>query len=450
MATKSQTPSRHRAPPPRASNAYTTAKDATIDLSPLDTTFDTDGELTIDTSSVEIGNALYIGPDYKITVAGRTGTNGATYDFALARIKVASNLEERTYAETDVNHNVTSVSDTFGAVKERFVYDPYGAATVLTSAYAATSDSLNFVYRDQGLRYDLISNTNDNRDRVYLIALGRSAQADNAGYIDGANRYQRELSSPIVLGDPSGDKAWDYKNDWDEKWVAKYRKWVQEKAKTYIGRDDMENCAFLAAQLLIVAKENDLPVTFNTDEGPISSVSKQWSNKKELEDFIKHSTFLEPNMLANIQVTQNSWNAKLGNTDVVQPEDVQPGDIWNKAAWTGKDGHTGVVAQTYDDGQPSAGQVDSGGGKLNKKSGLNDANAGRDKKENIYNEHTAKGKRYDVIDMVGGEITMTYNCGVVNNVTFKDGYRFHAWSNNVRRKYTQDEIDKLPIIKARK
>jgi len=140
----------------------------------------------------------------KITVVGRTGTNTATYDFALARVKVASSLEERTYVETDVNHNVTSVSDTFGAVKERFVYDPYGAATVLTAAFGATSDSLSWVYRDQGLRYDSVSNSNDNRERVYLIGLGRSAQADQAGYIDGANRYQREGDAPTRSNDPTG------------------------------------------------------------------------------------------------------------------------------------------------------------------------------------------------------------------------------------------------------
>jgi hypothetical protein len=40
---------------------------------------------------------------------------------ALVRYKVSSSLEERLYATTDANHNVTSMDDVFGAVKERFL-----------------------------------------------------------------------------------------------------------------------------------------------------------------------------------------------------------------------------------------------------------------------------------------------------------------------------------------
>jgi len=136
-----------------------------------------------------------------------SGTGSST-DFALARYKVSSSLEERLYATTDANHNVTSIDDVFGAVKERFVYDPYRNSTVLTSAFASTSDAYGFIVRSQGQREDATTNTIDSRNRVYGLGIGRWMQADNiGGYVDGANRYQFVLSTPISRVDPHGQQA---------------------------------------------------------------------------------------------------------------------------------------------------------------------------------------------------------------------------------------------------
>jgi RHS repeat-associated protein len=121
-----------------------------------------------------------------------------------ARYKISSSLEERLYATTDANHNVTSVDDVFGAVKERLVYDPYRQSTVRSAAWATTSDTLAWSIRSQGEREDATTNTIDGRNRLYGIGMGRWMQADPAGYIDGANRYQFTSSSPASFVDPLG------------------------------------------------------------------------------------------------------------------------------------------------------------------------------------------------------------------------------------------------------
>jgi YD repeat-containing protein len=54
--------------------------------------------------------------------------------------KTGSGLEERLFAQHDANHNTTAITDQTGSVKQRFVYDPYGKATVLTSGWASSSD----------------------------------------------------------------------------------------------------------------------------------------------------------------------------------------------------------------------------------------------------------------------------------------------------------------------
>jgi RHS repeat-associated protein len=122
----------------------------------------------------------------------------------LALHKVSSSLEERLYATTDANHNVTSIDDVFGAVKERFVYDPYRNSTVLTSAFATTSDAYSFIVRSQGEREDAVTNTIDGRSRFYGLGIGRWMQADMDGYPDGANRYQFVKSNPAEFLDPMG------------------------------------------------------------------------------------------------------------------------------------------------------------------------------------------------------------------------------------------------------
>ena len=45
-------------------------------------------------------------------------------------------LEERLYVQQDANWNVTALVDTSGNVKERYIYDPYGQAIVLSAAWA--------------------------------------------------------------------------------------------------------------------------------------------------------------------------------------------------------------------------------------------------------------------------------------------------------------------------
>jgi RHS repeat-associated protein len=117
----------------------------------------------------------------------------------------------RLYAEQDADYNVTSLTDASGAVVERYAYDPYGAVTVenpdgsTRGDGTATSSSYGWAVLHQGLRLDVATGTYDDRNRVYLVSLGRFAQEDQAGYIDGANRYQNEGGRVTVAADPTGD-----------------------------------------------------------------------------------------------------------------------------------------------------------------------------------------------------------------------------------------------------
>lgn len=152
----------------------------------------------------------YLGLETIVTRAHpQTGSAAkTTYTWGLGYI---DDLVERTdssgtrlYAQQDAGFNVTALISTAGTVVERFAYDPYGAATVLTSGWSATTDSCNWAFRWKGGRYDSGNGLYNFRNRDYSPTLGRWMQNDPAGYVDGANLYQAVLGAPIDNVDPLG------------------------------------------------------------------------------------------------------------------------------------------------------------------------------------------------------------------------------------------------------
>ena len=112
----------------------------------------------------------------------------------------------RTYVQQDVNHNVTALIGSSGGVLERFTYDPYGSVTVLTSAWATTTDSQNWVYYFQGGRYNANIGFYYFRSRWYNPTTATWMSQDPTGtqYVDGANLYQFVQSDPTTAVDPAG------------------------------------------------------------------------------------------------------------------------------------------------------------------------------------------------------------------------------------------------------
>src|SRR5262249_37911476 len=127
-------------------------------------------------------------------------------------------LEERLYVQQDANFNVTALVDVNGNVVERYVYDPYGAVTVLAPDWAARAASAyGWVYLHQGGRYDTTSGLYDFRNRDYSATLGRWLQQDPIGYAGGSpNLYRYERNDPVGVLDPNGLKGWEPKGTWDE------------------------------------------------------------------------------------------------------------------------------------------------------------------------------------------------------------------------------------------
>jgi RHS repeat-associated protein len=117
-------------------------------------------------------------------------------------------LTERLYAQQDATWNVTALLDTSGNVQERYVYDPYGQATVLTPSWTVrASSAYAWVYLHQGGRYDNTSGLYLFRNRDYSPVLGRWMQENSLEFADAVNLYTYDSNSPANWVDPLGQAA---------------------------------------------------------------------------------------------------------------------------------------------------------------------------------------------------------------------------------------------------
>jgi RHS repeat-associated protein len=115
-------------------------------------------------------------------------------------------LEERLYSLQNANWDVTALVNASGTVQERYLYDTYGAVTILTGAWGARgSSSFGWVVLHQGGRLDAVTGLYAFRNREYSSMLGRWVQEDPLGIGSlGGNLYLYLNNSPVNYGDPTG------------------------------------------------------------------------------------------------------------------------------------------------------------------------------------------------------------------------------------------------------
>ena len=123
-----------------------------------------------------------------------------------------SGLGERIYVQHDANWNVTALTNTAGAVLERYIYTPYGLRETMDPnwnlLYIGQAD-YNWMYGFQGGWYEFSDRVMRFGARNYSPTLGRWMQQDPAGYIDGANIYTFVVDHPESTVDPTGfDYYW--------------------------------------------------------------------------------------------------------------------------------------------------------------------------------------------------------------------------------------------------
>jgi RHS repeat-associated protein len=118
-------------------------------------------------------------------------------------------LDERLYAQQDANWNVTALVNDKGILVERYVYDPYGAVTVLDANWNPKSlGGYDWRHLHQGGRFDVTTGLYHFRNRDYSPTLGRWMQRDPIEFAGGdTNLYGYVHNGPTSRVDPSGLKV---------------------------------------------------------------------------------------------------------------------------------------------------------------------------------------------------------------------------------------------------
>lgn len=120
--------------------------------------------------------------------------------------------------------SVAGITDSTGALVERYDYDVFGMPTVTNSDGSATStfSFLGQPYSYQGHEYDTETGLFYFRARYYDPSLGRFISVDPEGYSDSPNLYQAFLNSPANFTDPMGKDVGDKAlYGWDSKSIRK-------------------------------------------------------------------------------------------------------------------------------------------------------------------------------------------------------------------------------------
>jgi RHS repeat-associated protein len=99
---------------------------------------------------------------------------------------------------------VTAITDTAGAVVQRFGYEAYGRAEVLAANWQPAADGYDWEVRYAGYRWDGESGLYQVRFRYLHPGLGRWVSRDPLGYVDGMGLYEYVGSGPLGRLDPLG------------------------------------------------------------------------------------------------------------------------------------------------------------------------------------------------------------------------------------------------------
>lgn len=115
-------------------------------------------------------------------------------------------MEERLWAQQDVNWNVTALVNGSGVVQERYALDPFGKVTYLSATWSTLGGSgVAWVYLHQGGRLDDASGLYYFRMRDFSPTLGRWISLDPIQYASLDNLlYRYTFNNPIKYIDYDG------------------------------------------------------------------------------------------------------------------------------------------------------------------------------------------------------------------------------------------------------
>ena len=121
------------------------------------------------------------------------------------------------YYDTDLRHNISTMTNALGGVIERYTYDAYGEVEIEDAQGVAIAQSaIGNAYLFSSRRYDSDTGLYYYRNRMYSPSLGRFLQRDPMWYEDGLNLYAYVGNNSVMYVDPMGTIAqWEFDRNED-------------------------------------------------------------------------------------------------------------------------------------------------------------------------------------------------------------------------------------------
>ncbi len=168
-------------------------------------------------SLTETRHLYYVKPSKWQVIEERVGTSsnaerqfvwGLRYvdDLVLRDRTVTDPLDERLYGLQDANWNVDAITNTTGAVQQRFAYSAYGQPTFLTASFSSSTNTKGWDNLYAGYRWEPTSQLFHVRNRIYNPMIGTWVQRDPLGLRWGTNLYSYCSLMPVRHVDPLGLK----------------------------------------------------------------------------------------------------------------------------------------------------------------------------------------------------------------------------------------------------
>jgi len=183
---------------------------------------------------------------------------GQYIDEVVCKIEDPGGTPAKLFYLHDCNYNVVALTNTSGAVQERYNYEPYGGLTIAEADYdviSATKQNNSLTF--QGQRYDAESGLYYFRNRYLSPVLGRFLQRDTVGYVDGMNLYEFTQGRPTSALDPTGDLVDTYWFPRMCKSTGESKVTVKIETSTYVSSDPIE-------AILDIIHGNTLSIQYKT------------------------------------------------------------------------------------------------------------------------------------------------------------------------------------------
>ncbi len=167
------------------------------------------------TSSASAGTTIYVSAGHQTIAEYASGecklVYGAFVDEPLVLIDAAGGTETLYYYHANRQYSIYALSDSAGAVVDRYAYTPYGAHVCCDAdgTYRGAVPVAGNRVLYTGRVHDVETALCFYRARYYSPALGRFLSRDPSGFADGPNVYAYVHSNPYRQVDPDGHEGVD-------------------------------------------------------------------------------------------------------------------------------------------------------------------------------------------------------------------------------------------------